>query len=49
MLTKNIFFKTYLNYYEIESIKKLNIIEKYISNIRKKVLDIIGKIYPNEE
>jgi len=49
MLSKNIFFKTYLNYYEISSIKNPNIAEKYIWKIRKKVLRVIESLYPKEE
>jgi len=49
MLSKNIFFKSYLSSFETESITNPNLVEKYIWKIRKKVLYIIEKIYPKEE
>ena len=49
MLSKNIFFKAYLNIFSTKLIKKRNFIEKYIWKIRKKSLETIEKIYPKEE
>ena len=49
MLTKNIYFTTYLNSYEIIKIKKLNILERNLIKLRSTFLETIKIIYPKEE
>ena len=49
MLSKNIYFKSYLYNYEYIWNIEINKIEKYIIKFRKKVLKSIYEIYPKEE
>lgn len=49
MLSKNLFFNSNIYSYEIIKIKKLNIIEQSIINLRKLFLTSIYSIYPKEE
>jgi competence protein ComEC len=49
MLSKNIYFKSYISSYEIESIIPLNLVEEQIVKIRNYFLKTIEQIYPREE
>ncbi len=49
MLTKNLYFKSYIYSFENIKNKKLNIVEKNISKIRNFFINTIREIYPNEE
>jgi hypothetical protein len=49
MLSKNIYFSSNIYNYKIIKKVKNNFIEEHIIKFRKKVLDSIYKIYPDEE
>lgn len=49
MYSKNIYFKAYLNKFEIIKKRQLNKIEKSIIILRKKIIKTIYEIYPKDE
>ena len=49
MLSKNIYFKSYVNDFEIIEIKKLNQVWEWITYIRNSFLKAIHELYPSEE
>ena len=49
LLSKNIFFKSYIYYFNFIDSRKLFLFDKYIENVRRIFLFTIKKIYPKEE
>jgi hypothetical protein len=49
MLSKVIYFKSYLNSIEITEIKKLGVLDEYLINLRSSFLEVIDKLYPERE
>jgi len=49
LLSKNIYIKSYINYFDILSKEKPNLYRETLSNIRNYFLDTINKIYTKEE
>lgn len=49
MLSKNIYFSSNIYSFEVIDNIEINKIEKFIINLRKKILETIYKIYPKEE
>ncbi|MDD3646361.1 MAG: ComEC/Rec2 family competence protein [Candidatus Gracilibacteria bacterium] len=49
MLSKNIFFTSYLNYIEVVDKKELSKLDSSLINLREKFLGVIHKLYPENE
>lgn len=49
MLSKNIFFTSYLNYIEVVDKKELSKLDSSLINLREKFLWVIHKLYPENE
>jgi uncharacterized membrane protein len=49
MLSKNIYFSSNIYSFEVIDNIKINKIEKFIINLREKILETVYKIYPKEE
>jgi len=49
MLSKNIYFSSNIYSFKIIDNIKINKVEKFIINLRKKTLESIYEIYPKEE
>ncbi|PIE85712.1 hypothetical protein CSA08_00340 [Candidatus Gracilibacteria bacterium] len=49
MLSKNIYFKSYVNSFERAGKKEVNLLTKWTLETRQKILSIIKEIYPKQE
>lgn len=49
MLSKNIYFKSFVNYFDRIWVNELNIFQKWTLATRQKMLSIIKEIYPKQE